>query len=74
MIFNKKLTIFALGSVVGATLMTALKSEKFRKSCVKLIGKGMILQNEAMAVLESAKEAADDMVAEGKVENKKAQK
>lgn len=74
MFISRKIIIFALGSIFGGTVVKALKSDAFRASCVKAIGKGIVLKNEAISIIDSAKESAEDMVAEAKDQNKKISK
>lgn len=69
MFISKKIVIFVLGSIFGGSIVKALKSDAFRNSCVKAIGQGIVLKNEAMSIIESAKESAEDMLAEAKNKN-----
>jgi hypothetical protein len=60
----EKTAVFAAGALFGVGLAVAFKTGKAQKACVKVLAKGMELKECAAELIEEAKEAAEDIVAE----------
>lgn len=61
---NQKAQFFALGVLAATAGVKFIKSECFRKGCVKAVAGGMKLRNDAVASLAKIKEDAEDICAE----------
>ncbi|MBQ3825587.1 MAG: hypothetical protein II811_05580 [Spirochaetaceae bacterium] len=68
-----KLGCFAIGCAVGVTTLAIVRTAGFKKCCAKVVGAGLALKDEAQAFVETVKEDAQDIVAEAKHNNEKAQ-
>lgn len=65
---------FFVGAACGIVAYNLVKTPAFKKACASLVGKGLQLKDEAAAFAESVKEDAEDIVAEAKYNNEKAEK
>lgn len=59
---NDKTKFFTIGVLAATAGVKFLKSNTFKKGCVKTIAGGMKLRNEAASSLTKVKEEAQDMV------------
>ena len=66
----KSIAIFAAGVAVGAVGVYLIRDARFRHVAAKVVGKGLQLKDDAMALVESIKEDAEDIMAEARHNNK----
>lgn len=68
--YQSTIAVFILGAAAAVVLPKVIKLKNVRQGCVKVISKAIVLKDEAMTMVETAKETADDIVAEAKELNK----
>ncbi len=59
-----------IGGLVGAAVVTFLRTDTFRKGCAKVVAAGLQLKDDAAEFVESVKEDAEDVNAENKQKGK----
>lgn len=55
-----------IGGLVGAAVVTLVRTQAFRKGCAKIVAAGLQLKDDAAEFVESVKEDAEDENAESK--------
>ena len=55
-----------IGGLIGAAVVTFVRTATFRKGCAKVVAAGLQLKDDASEFLESIKEDAEDVSAEAK--------
>ncbi len=55
-----------IGGLVGAAVVTLVRTQAFRKGCAKVVAAGLQLKDDAAEFVESVKEDAEDENAESK--------
>lgn len=66
---SKSVSTFLIGALVGAAVVTIVKTPAFRKGAAKVVSAGMQLKNEAQRFASQVKEDAEDIVAEAEYNN-----
>ncbi len=66
---SKNISTFLIGALVGAAVVTIVKTPGFRKGAAKVVSAGMQLKNEAQRFASQVKEDAEDIVAEAEYNN-----
>ena len=55
-----------VGGLIGAAVVTLVRTQTFRKGCAKVVAAGLQLKDDAAEFVESVKEDAEDEQAEMK--------
>jgi len=64
---NEKVRFFAIGALAATAGVKFLKSETFRKGCVKTVAGGMKIREDAASSIAKIKEDAQDVCYEAKM-------
>lgn len=62
--FSNKWVAFGVGVAAGIAAAAIIRTPAFKKACVAVAEKGLLLKQEAIAFAESIKEDAQDIAAE----------
>ena len=62
--FSNKWVAFGVGVAAGVAAAAIIRTPAFKKACVAVAEKGLLLKQEAIAFAESIKEDAQDIAAE----------
>lgn len=59
-----------VGGLIGAAVVTLVRTQAFRKGCAKVVAAGLQLKEDAAEFVESVREDAEDEQAERKSKEK----
>ncbi|MGP1431936.1 MAG: hypothetical protein ACTTI6_07095 [Treponema sp.] len=62
--FSNKWVAFGVGVAAGVAAAAIIRTPAFKKACVAVAEKGLLLKQEAIAFAEAIKEDAQDIAAE----------
>ncbi len=68
---GRNLSTFLIGALVGAAVVSLVKTPSFRKGAARVVSAGMQIKNDAERFASQVKEDAEDIVAEAEYNNKK---